>query len=166
MIRLIVLTALVFLSFSSAQAQSKKLMYSCQLQDKWLQGQKLSASIDVQDLDHASINIQSPSETVTCPLAVESVQDASNGRIAKVIFLMTPEACSPPEKSFNRNLRRRIELHIDAQPGRKGDAQLSWRHRGNRSPCKEVVNNLKSHGIGNKFYPTPAATNKTSAGTR
>ncbi|UXR63603.1 hypothetical protein EZJ49_11000 [Bdellovibrio bacteriovorus] len=165
MIRLIALTVLVFLSFSVAQAQSKKLMYSCQLQDKWLQGQKLSAGIDIQDLDRASLTIQSPTETVTCPLAVESVQDASRGRIAKVIFLMTPEACSPAEKSFNRNLRRRIELHIDAQPGSKGDAQLSWRHRGNRSQCKEVVNNLKSHGIGNKFHPAPA-NSKSSTGTR
>lgn len=166
MIRMMILTSLAFLSFSAAEAQSKKLMYSCQVQDKWLQGQKLSAGIDIQDLDHANLTIQSATETVTCPLAVESVQDASRGRIAKVIFLMTPEACSPPEKSFNRNLRRRFELHIDAQPGSTGGAQLSWRHRGNRSQCKEVVNNLKSHGIGNKFHPTPTTSSKTAAGTR
>nr|BFD62937.1 hypothetical protein BdHM001_16180 [Bdellovibrio sp. HM001] len=166
MIRLILMISLALVGVSGAQAQSQKLMYSCELQDKWLQGQKLSAGIDIQDLDHASLKIQSSTETVTCPLEIESVQDASRGRIAKVIFLMTPESCSPPEKSFNRNLRRRIELHIDAQPGGKGDAQLSWRHRGNRSQCKEVVNNLKSHGIGNKFHPASAGTNKTTAGTR
>lgn len=165
MIRHLLLSSFVLGFIFSAEAQAKQLLYSCQLKDEWLQAKSLSAGINIEDLDHATITIQSATETVVCPMAVETVQDASRSRISRIIFSMKPAGCSPQEKLFHHNLRRRVELFVDAHPDAKGSAQLSWRHRGARSDCKETVNNLKSHGIGNKFHPT-AAPSKNSSGTR
>ncbi|MFV8259350.1 hypothetical protein ACNQKP_16205 [Bdellovibrio bacteriovorus] len=166
MIRHLLIFTFIFGLIAAAEAQNKKTLYSCQLQDEWLQAKSLSAGINIEDLDHATITIKSESETVVCPMAVETVQDASRSRIARIIFSMTPSGCSPQEKLFHRNLRRRVELFIDAHPDAKGSAQLSWRHRGARSECKETVNNLKALGIGNKFHPTATTPSRNASGTR
>lgn len=158
MIKLI-LTSLFLVS--GLPAHGAELLYSCTLEDQWLKDRKWSGQIDIQNLDQATLKIQSSSETVTCPLAVESVQDLSQGRIAQVTFRLVSEACSPGEKSFNRNLRKRLSLIVDAHPASKGKAQLSWRNKGKRADCQEKINNLRSHGIGNKFHP--AAQNAGSA---
>lgn len=143
---------------TGSPVHSAELLYSCTLEDQWLKDRKWTGQIDVQNLDEATLKIQSSSETVTCPLAVESVQDLSEGRIAQVTFRLISEACSPGEKSFNRNLRKRLSLIVDAHPSSKGKAQLSWRNKGNRADCQEKVNNLRSHGIGNKIPPSSQRT--------
>ncbi|WP_374080323.1 hypothetical protein [Bdellovibrio bacteriovorus] len=151
MIRTMLFTSFLVLGlFSFANAAEN--LYSCKIEDAWLQKQKLSGSVNVSDLDHAEIQIVSSSETVTCPLAVESVQDNSLGKVSEVVFKLLPEACTPFEKSFNRNLRKRITLNVSTQPGTPAPAaQIAWRNRTGYSDCKEILNNLKDHGIGTRF---------------
>lgn len=150
MIRIMLFTFLAMGLFTSANAA--ETLYSCKIEDAWLKKQNLSGFVNVGDLDHAEIKIVSSSETVTCPLAVESVQDNSLGKVSEVVFKLLPESCTPFEKSFNRNLRKRITLNVSTQPGTAApSAQIAWRNRTGYSDCKETLNNLKDHGIGARF---------------
>lgn len=149
MIRTMLFTSLAMGLFTSANAA--ETLYSCKIEDAWLQKQNLSGFVNVGDLDHAELKIVSSSETVTCPLAVESVQDNSLGKVSEVVFKLLPESCTPFEKSFNRNLRKRMTLNVSTQPGTAPAAQIAWRNRTGYSDCKETLNNLKDHGIGARF---------------
>jgi|GEM_PF-2044363 len=152
---------LILFMMVSAQAGAKsKSLYACDIQDVWLQKQKLSGHLEVYDLDRAEIKIQSDSETVSCPLNVETVQDASRGKVAQVIFKMVPERCSPAEKSFNKNLRGYMTFTVSTQPKAIPSAQLAWRNRTGYSGCRERVNNLKEHGLGYRAPSVPVFEEK------
>nr|WP_295905025.1 hypothetical protein [uncultured Bdellovibrio sp.] len=160
------LSTFLFLGILNTASAAEPL-YSCKLNDAWLEKQNLSGFVNVSDLDHAEIKITSSSDTVTCPMAVESVQDSSSGKVSEVVFKTIPEACSPFEKSFNRHLRKRITLNVSTQPGVPPSAQIAWRNRTGYSDCKEVTNNLKDHGIGARFPQSQKnPLNKKSKGSK
>ncbi len=152
----------LIISFQCSSALAKDL-YSCRLSDPWLEKQKSTATLNIHDLDRADLVISSSSESITCPMTVESAQDNSLGKISEVTFKMLPESCTPPEKAFNKNLRSRISLHISTQPGTAPAAKVAWRYRAGYSDCKEIQNSLKEHGIGNRVNP-PNTKNKTKTG--
>lgn len=150
MIRILLIFALIG-SASLAQAQNKNILYACQIEDTWLQGKQLTARLEVFDFERALITLKSSTETFTCPLSVETIQDASRGRIARVVISMKPESCTPQEKLYTSKLRRHVDLFIDAHPQATGEAQVSWRQLGSRAECKETVNNLHSQGLGHRY---------------
>ncbi|MBV2168559.1 MAG: hypothetical protein KUL82_07620 [Bdellovibrio sp.] len=150
----------LIISFQTCWVFAKgKELYSCQLSDAWLEKQKSTATLNVHDLDRADLVINSQSESITCPMAVESAQDNSLGKISEVTFKMIPEACTPLEKAFNKNLRRRISLQISTQPGTTPSAKVAWRYRAGYSDCKEIQNSLKEHGIGSRVHSLKTKNN-------
>lgn len=161
--RILAFTMLISMSSLSVHAQETPL-FSCKLNDPWLQTEKTSAELTIMNMDQAKIIFRSGDDAVSCPLEVESIRDASRAVVAEAIFKLHTQACSPTEKNFNKYLRSRITLNVSTQPGVPPSAQLAWKNRSGFIHCEEILNNLKSIGIGNRL-PQSTKTKSNKKGT-
>ena len=131
---------------------SNTVLYSCKIEDSWLKEQNIVGNLIVyKDLERAEIKLKGADEEVSCPLIVESLQDASRAVVATANFKFSAQSCAPESKNFNKHLRAKMTLKVSTQPGVPPEAVLAWRAHTGFSACHETENNLQSVGVGSRL---------------
>lgn len=129
-----------------------KILFSCTLEDPWLQKQNMTGNLVVyKNLENAELKLTTPQEEIICPLSVDSLQDASRAVVALANFKFSAQSCTPEAKKFNKNLRPNMTLKVSTQPGVPPEAAIAWRVHTGFSKCKETKNNLKDLGVGSRL---------------